>query len=123
MNRAHWWRRGCDRHCSTSSSTAGSPFPPPSSEHRRSAPPPAIERLGSRDSLRRMIERADLSLRPSELVVIAAAGGVSVGLLVTALTGYWWTALITLLVTPAVTVWLLSFRATRRAERFSAQLP
>jgi tight adherence protein B len=83
----------------------------------------AIERLGSRDTLRRMIERADLSLRPSELVVIASAGGLSVGLLLAALTGYWWTALLVLLVTPAATVWLVSLRAARRAERFCAQLP
>ena len=83
----------------------------------------AIERLGRRDVLRTLIERADLSLRPSELVVIASAAGLSVGLLMAALTNLWWTALLSLLLTPAACVWFLSFRADRRVARFSAQLP
>lgn len=83
----------------------------------------AIERFGDRNTLGAQIERADLSLRPAELVVAVAALGVAAGLLVGASTGAWWMALPTLLVSPAVAAWFLAARASRRSRRFAAQLP
>ena len=83
----------------------------------------AIERFGDRDRLRSRIERADLSLRPAELVVISASLGVSVGALLAALTGAWWMAMLAVLATPAGAAWYLGHRATPRAQRFASQLP
>jgi len=63
----------------------------------------AIKQAGGTTSLRTRIERADLSVRPSELVVIAACMGVAVGAAATSL--------------------LLDRLASRRNKRFARQLP
>lgn len=83
----------------------------------------AIDRFGTGEVLRRRIERADLSIRPSELVVIAAALGLAAGLGAAALTRFWWIIPIALLVTPIITTTVLDALADRRARRFGAQLP
>lgn len=83
----------------------------------------AIERFGDRDGLRSRIERADLSLRPAELVVISASLGVAVGFFLAALTGVWWMAGFALLATPAGAAWFLGRRAAHRSQRFASQLP
>jgi tight adherence protein B len=83
----------------------------------------AVERWDDRGSLRERIERADLSLRPAELVVIAGSGGFVAGVAGAALTGLWWVVPITLLLTPLGTRMVLDVRATRRANRFAHQLP
>ena len=83
----------------------------------------AIEHTGSIESLRRRIERADLSLRPAELVVVAACLGVAVGLALTAWTGSWWAFAATALLTPPVTSMVLNLLAKRRNRRFADALP
>lgn len=83
----------------------------------------AIKQAGGTTSLRTRIERADLSVRPSELVVIAACMGVAVGAAATAWTGRWWAGVLVLLVTPAATSLLLDRLASRRNKRFARQLP
>lgn len=83
----------------------------------------AIRQAGSMTSLRTRIERADLSLRPSELVVIAACLGLAVGAAATAWIGHLWAALLVVLVTPAVTSKVLDLLARRRNHRFAQQLP
>ena len=83
----------------------------------------AIKQAGSATSLRTRIERADLSVRPSELVVIAACLGFAVGLAATAWTGRWWAVVLVVLITPAATSKLLDLLASRRNKRFAQQLP
>lgn len=83
----------------------------------------AIRQSGSTTSLRTRIERADLSVRPSELVVIAACLGLAVGAAATAWTGRWWAVVLVVLVTPAVTSKVLDLLAKRRDKRFADQLP
>jgi len=83
----------------------------------------AVERWDGRGRLRERIERADLSLRPAELVVIAGSGGIVVGVAGAALTGLWWVVPIAVLLTPLGTRMVLDARARRRANRFSRQLP
>jgi len=83
----------------------------------------AIKQAGSATSLRTRIERADLSVRPSELVVIAACSGFAVGAAATAWTGRWWAVVLVVLVTPAVTSKVLDLLARRRNKRFAQQLP
>ena len=82
----------------------------------------AIRQSGSTTSLRTRIERADLSVRPSELVVIAACLGLAVGAAATAWTGRWWAVVLVVLVTPAVTSKVLDLLAKRRDKRFADQL-
>ncbi len=83
----------------------------------------AVERWDDRGSLRERIERADLSLRPAELVVIAGSAGFVTGVGGAALTGLWWVVPIALLLTPLGTRVVLDVRARRRADRFARQLP
>lgn len=83
----------------------------------------AIERFGTGDVLRRRIERADLSIRPSELVVVVTALGLSAGLGLAAVSRFWWVVPIVLLVTPVAATTVLDWLAARRARRFAAQLP
>ena len=83
----------------------------------------AIRQAGSATSLRTRIERADLSVRPSELVVIAACLGVAAGAAATAWTGHWWAFALVILITPAVTSKVLDLLAKRRDRRFADQLP
>lgn len=83
----------------------------------------AVDRWDGRGSLIDRIERADISLRPAELVVIAGASGVVAATVSAALLGVLWVAPLVLLVTPLATRSLLDIKAKRRASRFSAQLP
>lgn len=83
----------------------------------------AIKQAGSATSLRTRIERADLSVRPSELVVIAACLGFAVGAAATAWTGRWWAIVLVVLLTPPATSKLLDLLARRRNKRFAQQLP
>lgn len=83
----------------------------------------AIDRWDDRGSLRERIERADISLRPAELVVIAGCAGLAVGAVLAVLLGVVWIVPVVLALTPfAVHVWI-SAVTRRRAARFSAQLP
>lgn len=83
----------------------------------------AVERWDERGTLRDRIERADLSLRPAELIVMSGSAGLAVGALAAALLDVVWVVPIVLLLTPLGTRVLLDVRARRRASRFSAQLP
>ncbi|MGN6692686.1 MAG: type II secretion system F family protein [Aquihabitans sp.] len=83
----------------------------------------AIRQSGSTRSLRTRIERADLSVRPSELVVIAACLGFAIGAAATAWTGRWWALVLVVLITPAITSKVLDLLAGRRNKRFAQQLP
>lgn len=83
----------------------------------------AIGRWDQAASLRVQIERADLSLRPAEVVVIAAAAGTTVGVALAAVTGVVWAVPVVLGLVPLVTRAVLSTLATRRARRFATQLP
>jgi tight adherence protein B len=83
----------------------------------------AIKQSGSTRSLRTRIERADLSVRPSELVVIAACLGFAVGAAATAWTGRWWALVLVVLITPAITSKVLDLLASRRNKKFAKQLP
>lgn len=83
----------------------------------------AIERTRSSDALRVRLERADLSLRPSELVVIAACGAIAVGALVASATGWLWALAVAVLAAPVATSVVLDRLAARRSRRFAEQLP
>ncbi|CAN5694299.1 hypothetical protein BH10ACT1_BH10ACT1_02690 [soil metagenome] len=83
----------------------------------------AVDRWDTADALRSRIERADLSLRPAELVLIAGAFGLAVGMAVYVLTGLLWSVLVVLAITPLATKFVLGFLANRRAKKFASQLP
>lgn len=83
----------------------------------------AVDRWDTANALRARIERADLSLRPAELVVISGALGLAVGMLVAALTGLVWSVGVVLAITPLAVRLVLDHLAARRARRFTAQLP
>lgn len=83
----------------------------------------AVARWDTGDALRSRIERADLSFRPAELVVISGAFGLAIGMLAAALTGILWSIGVALAITPLAVRLILDFLAGRRARRFAAQLP
>lgn len=83
----------------------------------------AVDRWDTANALRARIERADLSLRPAELVVVSAAFALAVGLAVAALTGLLWSVGVVLAIAPLAVRMVLDFLANRRAKRFAAQLP
>lgn len=83
----------------------------------------AVERFDPGNALRRRIERADLSLRPGEVVTIAAALSLAVGLAIAALTGIGWSLLVVAALTPLGVRSVLDLLAGRRAKRFAGQLP
>lgn len=82
-----------------------------------------VERVDRRASLRDRIERADLSLRPAELVVLAGTAGVVVGAVLQLLLGSPWALLVGLAAGPLLTWAAIDVRAGRRSARFAAQLP
>lgn len=83
----------------------------------------ALERWDRPGSLHQRIERADLSLRPAELVVVAVAAAVALGGAGASLLGSLWAVPVGLLLAPLGVRLLLDVRAGRRARRFAAQLP
>lgn len=82
-----------------------------------------VERVDRRASLRDRIERADLSLRPAELVVLAGTAGVVVGAVLQLLVGSPGALVAGLVAGPVLTWVTLGVRAGRRSARFAAQLP
>lgn len=83
----------------------------------------AIGRWDPAGSLRLRIQRADLSLRPAELVVIAGAFGLAVGLVLAALTGRAWMVAVVLALEPFAVAGALAVLAARRTRRFAEALP
>lgn len=83
----------------------------------------AIKRWDRSASLRTRLERADLAIRPAEVVVTAAALGIALAALAAFATGQLWTGLVVLCLVPLLTRTLLDVLARRRAARFAAQLP
>lgn len=83
----------------------------------------AVERWDGRGTLRERIERADMSLRPAELIVIAGAVALVTAAVLAALLGAVWVVPIVVLLTPVGVRFLLDFKAARRATKFAAQLP
>ncbi|MCU1497553.1 MAG: type secretion system protein [Acidimicrobiales bacterium] len=83
----------------------------------------AVDRFDTTDALLSRIERADLSLRPAEVVVITAASGLAAGMAVAALTGLLWSVPVILALTPLAAKLVLDRMADRRATHFAAQLP
>lgn len=83
----------------------------------------ALGRWDPANSLRTSIQRADLSLRPAELVVIAGALGLAAGLVLAALTDVIWMVPVALALVPFAVAAVLSLLATRRTRRFAEELP
>lgn len=83
----------------------------------------AVTRWDTANALRSRIERADLSLRPAELVVVSVAFALAVGLVVAAVTGLLWSVGVVLAITPLAVRMVLEALANRRAKRFASQLP
>ncbi|HEU5152795.1 MAG TPA: type II secretion system F family protein [Iamia sp.] len=83
----------------------------------------ALERWDRPGSLGRRIERADLALRPAELVVATVAAGLALGGLGELLLGTLWAIPVGLALAPLGARLLLDVRAGRRARRFATQLP
>ncbi len=82
-----------------------------------------VDRVDRRASLRDRIERADLSLRPAELVVLACTAGVVAGAVLQLLVGSLWALPVGLVAGPVLAWVALGVRAGRRSARFAAQLP
>lgn len=82
-----------------------------------------VDRVDGRANIRDRLERADLSLRPSELVVLAGTAGVVIGAGLQLLVGSPWALLVGLVTGPALTWTGLDLRAGRRSAHFAAQLP
>ncbi len=83
----------------------------------------AIRRWDRTASLRTRLERADLAIRPAELVVTVTALGIALAALVAFASGQLWTAIVVLGIVPFVARTALDVLARRRAARFAAQLP
>jgi tight adherence protein B len=83
----------------------------------------AVHALDRRGTLRDRLERADLSVRPAELVVLASAGALVVGVGLGLLVGSAWAVLVVAALAPLAVHLGLDLRAGRRASRFAAQLP
>ena len=82
----------------------------------------AIDRSGARTGLAQALDVADVSLRPSEFVVVTIAGAVGVAALLSFLGGPI-LGLIGFVVTPLVARSVLTIRAQRRRQAFEDQLP
>lgn len=83
----------------------------------------AVDHLDRRTRLRDRIERADLSLRPVELVAVAGAAGLVAGVVLEALVGSLWAVPVGVVAGPVAARLALDLRAGRRSARFAAQLP
>ena len=81
-----------------------------------------IDRSGARSGLAQMLDVANVSLRPSEFVVVTIAGAIGVAALLLLLVGPL-LGLIGFVATPLVARSVLSTRAQRRRQAFEEQLP
>lgn len=83
----------------------------------------AIGSIDRREAFRSRILRADVALRPSEIVVIAAAAALAIAAALAVSTGTWWTAVLPLVIAPLVARFVLDLLARARGRRFAAELP
>ena len=81
-----------------------------------------IDRSGARSGLAQMLDVANVSLRPSEFVVVTIAGAIGVAALLLLLVGPL-LGLIGFVATPLVARSVLTARVTRRRQAFEEQLP
>ena len=81
-----------------------------------------IDRSGARSGLAQMLDVANVSLRPSEFVVVTIAGAIGVAALLLLLVGPL-LGLVGFVATPLVARSVLTTRAQRRRQAFEEQLP
>jgi tight adherence protein B len=82
-----------------------------------------VKRLDAKGSLADALERARIPLRPAELVILTAAGGLSTAAVLLAVTGRWVLPLVAMAAAPMLCAAVVKRRAAKRRKKFEAQLP
>lgn len=82
-----------------------------------------VEQMDPRGGLGNRLQRARVPLRTGEFVIVTGAVGLTVGLILAALTGTWIVAIAVVLAVPFAARVVLSTRISRRTKRFEAQFP
>jgi tight adherence protein B len=82
-----------------------------------------VKRFDAKGALGDALEQARIPLRPAELVILTAAGGLTMAAVLLAATGRWVLPLVAIALSPLLAAAVVKRRVAKRRKRFETQLP